>query len=97
MDMNRNQFFMAGLVLLFLGLQFRAIESVVLTPQVTRLLAETSGTPVVATSDTMSSLWGTEPKAVAAPMRPPDWLGWFLVSLGAIFVLHSMAMPRPSA
>ena len=31
MDINRNQFFMAGLVLLFLGLQFRATESVVLT------------------------------------------------------------------
>ena len=33
MEITRNQFFMAGLVLLFLGLQFRAIDSVELKEQ----------------------------------------------------------------
>ena len=37
MDITRNQYFLAGLVLLFLGLQFRLVESFVLTPEFTQI------------------------------------------------------------
>ena len=48
MDITRNQYFLAGLVLLFLGIQFRVIESFSLTPELTQFLAERTGHPLAA-------------------------------------------------
>ncbi len=39
MDLNRNQFFMGGLVLLFLGIQFRMVDTFTFNEKVTRFLA----------------------------------------------------------
>ncbi len=50
MEISRNQFFMAGLVLLLLGIQFRAIESVELKEQFAKFMAEKTGHPLVAVS-----------------------------------------------
>ena len=36
MDINRNQYFMVGLVLLLLGLQLRLVDSYTLTPELTK-------------------------------------------------------------
>ena len=76
MDLNRNQFFLAGLVILFLGIQFRLIESVVFTPQFSRLLVESSSPAALAASDGMNSFLGT-PQVSPMTVRPPDWLGRF--------------------
>ncbi len=93
MDINRNQFFTAGLVILLLGLQFRVVDTVTLNPKFTRLMAETSGTTLVAAADPLLGATGT-----TSPMtvRPPDWLGWSLLSLGSVLILHAMAMPKPA-
>ena len=40
MEINRNQWFLAGLVLLMLGGQLRLIDSVELTPEFTKFLAK---------------------------------------------------------
>jgi len=96
MDLNRNQFYMLGLVILLLGLQFRAIDSVVLTPKFTRLLAEIAGSPVISASETANAVLGTQTPVPGTTFRPPDWLGWSLLSVGCVLILHSMAMRRPS-
>jgi hypothetical protein len=90
MDINRNQFFLAGLVVLFLGLQFRAIESIVLNPKCTRMLAQYSGqkTPAAANAS---------PAVGSMAVRPPDWVGWSLLSVGSVFILHSLAMKKPGS
>lgn len=95
MEINRNQFFMGGLVILLLGLQFRMVDSAKLTPKFTRMLAEYSGNPTVAASDNMNSLMGTEPAKVSITYRPPEWLGWCLSSVGAVLILHSLGMRKP--
>ncbi len=95
MDINRNQFFLAGVVLLLLGLQFRMVESAVLTPRFTRFLAERAGHPAVAASDTAGSLIGAGVNLPPKTVIPPDWLGWSLLSIGAVLVLHSLAMKKP--
>ena len=28
-------------------------------------------------------------------LQVPEWLGWCLMSIGAVLVLHSLALPRP--
>ena len=94
MEISRNQYFMAGLVLLFLGIQFRAIESVELKEQFAKLMAAKSDQPLISVSAQSPIL---EPIAAAPAnrvVRPPDWIGWMLLSLGSVLVLHSLAMPK---
>lgn len=95
MDINRNQFFLAGLVVLFLGIQFRMVESAVLTPRFTRLLAESSAEPALAAADSMGSLVGASASVSPMTVRPPEWLGYSLLSVGSVLILHAMAMRKP--
>ena len=97
MEITRNQYWMAGLVLFFLGLQFREVETIELTPEFTQFLADRTGHPLAAVSATSQSL--TQAEAVPAKgrtIRPPEWLGWSLISIGGVLILHSLAMPKPS-
>lgn len=96
MEINRNQYFMAGLVLLFLGIEFRLIDSLVLTPECTKFLAERTNHPAVAASNTLDALVGTEAKFPAKTVQLPEYVGWGLTSLGAVLVLHALAMPKPA-
>jgi hypothetical protein len=92
MELNRNHYFMAGMVLLLLGIQLRLVDSYVLNEESTRILTprpETVG---------MASLRPIF-QAVAAPSRkvikPPESLGWALMSIGSVLILHALAMKGP--
>jgi hypothetical protein len=95
MEFNRNHYLLAGLVLFLLGLQFRMIDSLVLTPEFTKFLAQQTDHPVVAVTSTMDALAGTDTTVPPKTVRPPESLGWALCSLGAVLVLHSLAMKKP--
>ena len=95
MEINRNQWFLAGLVLLLLGLEFRVVDSIVLTPQFTRFLAERTGHPMAAASETMETLASTEAPMPPKTIRPPESIGWAFLSFGVVFVLHSLSLRRP--
>jgi len=96
MDITRNQVFCAGLVLLLLGLQFYLTDSFVLTPQATKILAEQGKHPVATAGNSVEALVGAQPPMPSMTISPPDWLGWFLMSLGTVFILHSWTMARPA-
>ena len=92
MDLNRNQFFFIGLVVLLIGVQVRYVSAYVLNPGATKFLAERSGqTPAAAT---MFNAFGNATGARKV-VQPPEWLSWCLISVGAVLCLHSLAMPRP--
>ena len=99
MEINRNQWFMIGMVVLLVGLQFRAVNAYVLNEETTKFLAERAA-KAEQTSPEPSIFGG--PSAVA-PMTArkviqlPDWSGWCLLSVGAVLVLHSLAMKRPES
>jgi len=95
MDITRNQFLFAGLVLLALGLQFRAVESFELTPDLTQFLAEQTGHPLASVNASTAMLNPSQKPVAAKTVRPPEWLGWALVSIGATLIMHAMAMKRP--
>jgi hypothetical protein len=95
MDINRNQWFLAGLVLIFLGIQFQRIDTLVLTPECTRLFGEGNSHPAVAASNLLGPLAGDN--QVAKSIRPPEALSWGLLSAGAVLVLHSLAMKKPGS
>lgn len=97
MEVNRNQYFMLGLVILLLGLQVRMVETFVLNEKASRFVAERL-TPVLTDGEDSNRLTlasaGPTPRRT---LRPPAWLGYSLMSIGAVLILHSLAMKRPGA
>lgn len=95
MEFNRNHYFMAGLVVLLLGIQLRMVESYVLNENASRYFHGRAGGMVGLTQRTTDYLpaFGPTPRKV---IRPPEWLGWALMSIGSVLILHSLALNRPS-
>jgi hypothetical protein len=96
MEITRNQYYMAGLVLLLLGIQFRMIESVELKEQFASFIAERTDHPLISVSAQTPVLSSVESAAVSRVMHPPEWIGWMLLSLGGVLALHALAMPKSS-
>ena len=92
MDINRNQFFLMGMVLLFLGVEFRLIDTVSLTPKCTSFLATRANYLAIA-----GSAADADRVKAAAPstFHPPEWFGWALLSVASVLILHSLAMKGP--
>jgi hypothetical protein len=94
MEFNRNQYFFLGVVIILLGAQLRVVSSYVLTQEATRFIAERTQSSGEGALLSLSADLGAGPQKV---IQPPEWLGWCLVSVGAVLVLHSLAMKRPGA
>lgn len=93
MEFNRKHYFLAGLVVLFLGIQMRVVDSFVLSVESTRFLAHRFQNAPGAGFTRMTSTGSSGPRKT---LHPPEWIGWALISLGSVLVLHSLAMPRPA-
>jgi hypothetical protein len=92
-EFNRNQYFFLGVLVLLMGVQVRNVSAYVLTEDATQFLAErTGGASSDAAFASLSSDLGTGAQKV---LYPPEWLGWCLISVGAVLVLHSLAMKKP--
>ena len=96
MEINRNQYFMAGTVLLLLGIQFRMVDTYVLNDKAKDFVAQ----KMAAQADSAEPTQTENRAAFLAPLaagkfQPPRWLGWSFISLGAVMILHALAMPRP--
>ena len=94
MDINRNQFFLVGVLVVLLGLQLRVVDRNVLNEKTTKFLAERT----TKSNASASSLLGFSGGSSTLPRRvvqPPEWSGWCLMSIGAVLILHSFALRRP--
>ena len=94
MEITRNQYFCVGLVLLFMGIEFRTIDSAVLTAEFTGILAKQSGSPVAAVNSVAEFLSPTKRPVLQKTVHPPEWIGWTLLTIGCVAVFHSLAMPK---
>lgn len=92
MEFNRNQFFLVGLVIVAIGLQLRMVETFVLNEKASRFLAERLPAAMANADGDFSAAAGATPRRT---LRPPGWLGYALMSVGAVLILHSLAMKRP--
>jgi uncharacterized membrane protein YhaH (DUF805 family) len=90
-EFNRNQFFMVGVFMLLLGIQFRMVETVTLNDKASKFLAARAASTTTSTLANILPTGGV-PKQT---LHPPQWLGWALISIGAVCVLHSLAMKKP--
>lgn len=98
MDINRNQFFMAGLVVFLLGIQLRVVDAFVLNERATQFLAQRmqqlKGQEVASAGD-FSTMLAAQSPVGNKRLEPPNWLGWALVSVGSVLILHSLALKKP--
>ena len=96
MELNRNHYFMIGFVILFIGIQARIVYSVELTPHCVKFLADKTGHPMSAAikaADATSITGNT-----VAPSKTivlPEYAGWCSMSIGAVLILHALAMRKP--
>jgi hypothetical protein len=95
MDITRNQYFFAGLACVLLGLQFRMVESAELTPEFTQFLAERTAHPLASVNAAAQTLTQSDRPMAKKTLRPPDWIGWSLIALGSVLILHSWGMKKP--
>ena len=95
MDINRNQVLLAGLVVLALGIQLLLVDSYVLTPEFTQFLAEKTDHPVAAVNGATAAFMTSGAPVAQKTVKPPEWIGWALLSLGSVLILHSMSMKKP--
>ena len=99
MEINRNQYFMVGIIILVLGLQIRAVDSLVLTPKAGHFIATRMNKNKSVASAMVTDLVLQAPASLTRSKRtvhPPEWLGWALISIGSVLVLHSLALRRPA-
>ena len=96
MEINRNQWFLIGMVLLFLGTQFRVIDSFILTPELTDLLEQRSGNSVASAGNPADAVAAASKSGIRRVIRPPEFVGWALLSLSATLVLHALGMKKPA-
>ncbi len=94
MELNRNHYLTIGLVVLALGIQFRRVESFVLTPEATKFIAKRLHSEPTVTTTFVPSL-ATDPPPEKRVIKPPRWLGWAMVSGGAVLSLYSLVLPKP--
>ena len=97
--MNRNQFFMTGIIIFLIGVQLRWVESYTLTAECTQFLAKRFFRPKKSKPvQQIPLLYVTETKkpVYRHKFKPPKWLGWMVLCTGGVFILHSLAMPKPS-
>ena len=96
MELNRNHYFTLGLLILFLGLQFRVVRSYTLTEESTQFIAQRFKLSEPATPDPMMTLFSvTGTPQAKRQINPPRWLGLSLISLGCVLVLQSLALKKP--
>ncbi len=95
MELNRNQIFAAGIFFLLLGIQFRFVEQFVLTPHFTRLVVELFSHPLAFADGATEALTNKPPNVGSKTIRPPEWIGYAFLSLGAVLFLQSLTMKKP--
>jgi hypothetical protein len=92
MELNRNHYIVIGVVLILLGIQLKVVDSFVLNEAASqRLLPKGQRT---LTSDVVSFTQMAAPVTARKTIPVPSWVGWLVISAGAVLTLHAVAMPK---
>jgi hypothetical protein len=85
---------MVGVLLLLLGMQFRMVDSFVLNETSTRVFAKFVKDAQLASSDLGSQMYMSVYPSAKKTVKPPNWLGLALLTMGGVICLHAMILPR---
>lgn len=98
MEFNRNQYFMAGLLVFLLGVQFRTIDTFVLNEKATQFIAQRVQAwkqPQMASANSFPTMIAASGPVANHRLKPPKAIGWALVSVGSVLILHSLSLKKP--
>jgi hypothetical protein len=95
MDLNRNQFFLIGLLLVLMGIQFRMVQSFVLNEKASQFLAQRLPQSQSSPYDQTRNYLAAQGPAPLRRVEPPKWIGYSLLSVGAVLTLHALSMKKP--
>lgn len=96
MEFNRNQYLMVGLIVLAIGAQLRLVDTYVLNDESVCFIQERiSKKPAITNSRLSFQVMSTAMPLATKSVKPPKWVGWFVLSVGIVLSLHSLAMPKP--
>ena len=96
MSMYRNRYFLAGILLILVGIQFRMVDSFVLNESAYTALTRVSKKATVADNSSMSSMLMSVYPAQTKRVEPPRWLGLAMIAVGSIVACHAIAIPKSS-
>ena len=89
---NYQVYVLGGLLLILVGMQMRLVESYVLSPAATRVLADWFGAPPTTLTGATYRL--TTQGNARKTVSPPQWLGWASISLGVMLVAYGVLGKR---
>ncbi len=95
MDLNRNQFFMIGMLLVLMGAQLRAVQAFVLNEKATQFLAKRLPEKQVNPYERAQIYFAAQGPSPLRRVEPPKWIGYSLLSVGAVLTLHALSMKKP--
>jgi hypothetical protein len=79
-----------------LGLQFRLVDSFVLNESSTRALHKFAQSSKIADNNNMAANIYMDVGAPRKSVKPPNWVGFVLLTVGGVMSLHAMVLPRGS-
>ena len=89
--MNRNHYLMLGTVLLLVGIAIFKVDNVTLTEETTKFMAQATA-PEGSGDGTTVLQPAVVPKKT---FRIPPAVRFALISIGAVLMLHAIAMQKP--
>lgn len=93
MELDRNRYFMIGVVLFLLGIQFRMVDSFVLNESTTKVLHRFVTKTEIAETNAATNMY-VELGAPKKTIKPPKWLAFVLLTSGGVMALHALVLPR---
>ena len=90
MTLYRNRYFLLGVLLILLGIQFRMVHSFVLNERATRVMARFSKRGPIADNAMVALVYPNQTMRV----EPPRWLGLAMITVGSIISLHALSIPK---
>ncbi len=89
-----QRIFILGVLALLIGIQLRGVESFVLTQKASTFIEQKVRQTRADQADPYGSLLMTAGPVPKKTIRPPRWLGWAMLSVGAVLVLHGLTSRR---
>ncbi len=92
-----------GIVILAIGIQFRMVDTFVMTPKASQFIEQKLSQGQLATANdpygyssysSYDTLLMSGGPALKKQFTPPRWLGWAMVSVGAVMLLHGLTLKR---
>lgn len=94
MSLYRNRYFLSGILLILLGLQFRRTESFVLNEPTTRFVAKMTNQPIAVKTSAFGGFFEPVTPKIRKKVTPPRWLGLSMVAVGCVISFHAISIPK---